>query len=209
MAQETTEKLTLQNSGDHHQTLISIDPNTGKIAGGTIFNFSNNSAVGLTLANDGKTSGTIAHAGDTHSFMATASSDGDFKGEYSDKKTGIDLNISGGIATLTKGKIPQLGISQEGDHHKTILSLSEDGKLSGILESHSTDNNGFRVELQNGRISSGSFVHKGENHETNITLSQDGWKATVAGGSGNSRWAIGVEKGNAEMKVKGNLDIKF
>lgn len=202
-------KITFQESGNHHQSLLNIDPQTGKVFGGTVLNYSNNSSIGFAIDNEGKTSSTIVHSGDTHAFFATASSDGAFAGQYTDKATGIDLSMSGDMVALVKGKIPAMGLVQEGDHHRTILNINEDGKLSGVLESHSTDNNNFKVEIRDGKIASGLFIHTGENHNTNIALNQEGWKATINGGSGNSRWAVGVEKGNADVRVSGNLNLKF
>jgi hypothetical protein len=206
MTQDNTNKITLQNSGDHHQALIAIDQATGKISASTIMNFSDNSAVGLNIDDNGKTTGTIAHAGDTHSFITSIASDGSIEGKYRDTKAGLELEISGGIAKMVKGSSPQLNISQEGDHHQTALCLGENGKLSGFIESRSTDDNSFRVELQDGKLTSGTFTHKGENHETNVTLTQNGWKANLSGGSGTSKWSVGVENGKA---IKGKVDLKF
>lgn len=203
------EKVNLRQQGDHHQVNVSIDPNTGKISGGIVNNFSDNSAAALSIDEQGKAQGTFIHSGDTHAFQINAKSDGSFEGAYIDKKKNLELNVSSDVVSLEKGKIPEAGLSINGNHHKASLQIDENGKISGTLESKATDNQEYALKVENGKIIGGSFTHIGNNHKTEVSLSKDGWQAQVSGGKGSSSWSIGVEKGKAETKVLGGMKIKF
>jgi hypothetical protein len=149
--EEKPKKLTFEHSGDHHQAVISIDPDTKQVIGGVVHNFSENSAVGLSLNKDGKVTGTIVHSGDTHAFRADIRNDGSFEGVYADKQKGVEIALSGSEAELKKGSIPEAGITVDGDHHSTSLRVDKNGKISGAIESKNTKNGAFRLEIQDGK----------------------------------------------------------
>lgn len=209
MNRDKSEKLSLEHTGDHHQAKIIVDPDTKKVFGGIVHNFSNNSAVRLSLNEQGKVTGTILHSGDTHGFRTDVKSDGSFQGIYVDRERGIELTLSGGEATLTKGKIPQAGLKIKGDHHRTLLKFGDNGKISGVIESRVTKDGAFGIQIQDGKITGGSFVHKGKHHKTKISVGQDGWKAGISAGTSKSKWSISVENGKAETTIFGGLKLKF
>lgn len=209
MKQKRREKISLEHSGDHHQAKITLDPNTNKITGGAVYNFSNNSAAALTLDEKGKARGFIVHSGDTHGFRADLKSDGSFQGLYADKKRGVELVLSGDKAMLTKGKIPQVGLTINGDHHKVLLKRDAHGKISGEIKSKLTKQGKFGLAFRDGKIVGGSFTHTGKHHTTQISIVQGGWKAGISSALGKSKWAINVEKGQAGIKAFAGLKMKF
>lgn len=202
-------KVSLEHTGDHHHAKITIDPKTKQVIGGVVHNFSNNSAIALSIDENGKVEGTAIHSGDTHGFQVDVKSNGSFGGTYIDHKRGIELVLSGDKATLTKGKIAQAGLSIEGDHHKAQLKLEDNGKISGILASRISKEGIFKMEIQNGKIVGGAFVHAGAHHKTQISVGQDGWRAGISIGTGKSKWSINIEKGKAQTKIFGGLKMKF
>lgn len=209
MNRNKSEKLSLEHTGDHHQAKIIIDPSTKKVVGGGVYNFSKNSAVGLSVDAEGKMTGTLLHSGDTHGFQTNLKSDGSFEGIYVDRKKGVELTLAGGKATLTKGKIPKAGLAIKGNHHKALLKLGADGKISGIIESRVTKEGAFGIEIQDSKITGGSFIHKGKGHKTKISVSQNDWEAKISAGTDRSKWSIGVKKGKAGTKITGGVKMNF
>ncbi|HAX61402.1 MAG TPA: hypothetical protein DCX95_02425 [Elusimicrobia bacterium] len=206
---DAKKKIDFQHAGDHHQVNMAIDPKTGKITGGIVSNFSNNSAIALSVDEESKVQGTVVHSGDTHAFQANVRSDGSFDGVYFDRKKGIQLEISGDKATLIEGKVPQAGLTIKGEHHNTVLEIDKNGQVSGVLESKATRDGKFKIEMKDGKISGGSFEHVGKNHKTELSMGQDGWKAQISGGSRNSAWSIGIVQGKAETKIGSGFKMKF
>lgn len=204
------QSTSLQHQGDHHAAKISVDPSTGKVAAGAIYNFSENAGAMLQVV-DGKVQGSIAHAGDTHSLNLTAAADGTFDGTYTDTRNGgIEVAFKGGAATLIKGKLPEGGIKFKGDHHAFSLETDAKGKLSGLIESRKVANGIFQIELNNSKVS-GKVVYKGDSHETAFTLGAGGsWGASVSMGKGDKKFTLSFEKGRGgEVKGAAGLKLKF
>jgi len=59
MLKNKPKDIALEHSGDHHQAKVLVNKKTKKVTGGAVYNFANNSAVGLSLDNKGQMSGTI------------------------------------------------------------------------------------------------------------------------------------------------------
>lgn len=209
MIKEEKNKLEIQNFGDHHQAQLLIDADSQSITGGAILNFSDHSAVSLSIDNESKASAKFGHSGDTHSFNAFTSSNGDFEGSFKDSQAGIALKLSSNIAEISEGQIPEMGLEVKGDHHKTVLNVGPEGKITGTLESLNTSSASFKLKIEDGKIESGSFAHKGTHHRTQITINKTEWAAEIITAKDDLNWSIGVEKGDAELKALGKINIKF
>lgn len=208
MKENDDKKYVLAHSGDHHLAKVQYDPKTGAVSAGVINNFSNNSSVMVQLI-DGKTQGTLVHSGDTHDIRLDANSDGTFSGSFKDKNSNLKIEMEGGIAKLTSGQIPVNGLKIEADHHVIDLKMDSNNQLCGSIESKDTQNGDFKISIVGGKIS-GSYTHSGDGHDTNIEILPDGkWKAFLSVGTAGSKWAIGVENGDAGMKVVAGLKFGF
>jgi hypothetical protein len=208
MTEQDKEKLAFEHEGDHHLAKIALDPNTKKVSAGGIYNFSANASALLQII-DGKVEGSLIQSGDTHSLCLNAKNDGSLEGTFTDRRNGgIEISFQAGLARLVKGKLPPGGLSITADHHRVNLQLDAEGKVSGAIESRAVKDGTFRIKLEKGKLS-GAFIHTGSTHETEISLSPEGWKAAVAFGKGNGKFAFSVEKGKVESKVFGGMKLKF
>jgi hypothetical protein len=202
-------KIKVRHSGDHHHASFTVDSQSGKVIGGLLQNFSNNSSVTLSIDENSKINGDIIHSGKTHSFCVNIKSDGAFEGVYFDKSEDIELHISGSKTVLKSGKIPLGGLVLNGEHHKAEINLGTDGKISGVVESRLTKESQFRLEVKNEKVITGLFTHTGKNHQTAISFGQSGWNTEITGGTGDSRWSISAEHGLAQSKISGDIKVKF
>jgi len=199
-----------QHQGDHHAAKIAFDPKTNEVSAGGIYNFSDNAGAMLQI-HDGKVEGTIAHSGDTHHLNLMVQDDGKFEGTYTDCRHGeIEIIFKGGIATLTKGEIPEGGIRVQGDHHSLKLERGSNGKLCGAIESRKVPNGVFQIAIDDGKIS-GKITCKGDSHQTTFILGAGGcWGAEVALGKGNKAFTFSIAKGRGgEVTGSAGLKLKF
>jgi len=200
--------LSLSHSGDHHLAEAKYDPLTGRINAGVIYSFSDNSAASVQIV-DGKTTGTFQHSGDTHKTRIDMSSDGTFTGSFEDTTIGLKIEMRGGGASVTSGKIPVNGINIIADHHIISLKLDSNNRICGSIESKDTQYGDFKINVDQGKIS-GCLTHQGDGHETSIEVFPDGkWSASLSAGTPDSRWSVGVENGNAGMQVVAGLKFGF
>lgn len=207
----TTETSTIKiNSlGDHHQAYLLLNPHKNTVSGGTVFNYSDHSLVGIKISENGEAVGTFSHSGDTHLLQGQLNNNGTFRAKYLDKGAGIELSVSQNGVRILKGKLPEGGIKISGEHHSTLLEIDSDGRLSGSLESKLTDSAAFSIQLGNGKISSGTFTHKGNHHTTSISLGHKDWTAQIASDDEDMQWSFGIEKGVAGVAGAVNFKHQF
>jgi len=209
MDNEPKKSISLTNQGDHHLAKAVYDPSTGQISLGGIYSFSNNAAASVQVQN-GKTSGEFIHSGDTHQLKIDVNDDGTFDGTYVETKDdGIKIEMRGGLASISEGKVPINGLAIASDHHTVNLTVDKNNQLSGYIESKDSDNGTYRINFQNSKIT-GSYAHTGDGHDTSIELSSDGkWKASISAGSGDTQLSFSVENGQSGVTAFAGMKLNF
>lgn len=190
-------KIEVKTQGDHHKAELSIDPKTGQVASGAVFNYSTSAMARLKLGTTG-VEGSFSHSGDDHALTLQLDKDGRFSGSYRDSVgKGLELKIEAGQINLVKGTLPKSGsLTLKGGHHSLELKLDDKGTLSGAIRSKLTKDGSFDLKIEGGKVS-GAVAHTGKNHEMKVELSKDGWKGEVSLKKGSTIIQIGVTGGRS------------
>lgn len=192
--------LQLKDSSRNHELSFDIDAVNKTVTAGAVYNYADNSLVGLEVSK-GRLGGSVVHSGESHSLKLNFNKDGKYYGTYRDDDLGgLELEIEGGVARVSKGVFPPTGmIRLKGADHEIRLDLDGKGRISGRIKSRLSKSALFRLDLAKGSIS-GEITHKGPRHETRMTLSSGGWKGLIT---------IRKGKSSITLDVKGGRDFKL
>jgi hypothetical protein len=194
-------KVAVAHQGAHHMVEMNADVEKKTVAGTVMCNFSDHGKAEIHANKNGRLSGSILHAGNTHALGLSLNKDGTFSGDYKDLRgSGLEFSIRGNVAKIKKGSIPMGGsVKLKGDHHEATLNVDEQGVLSGYVRSKSSQYGTFSLGIDNGNVT-GKYSHKGRHHWTNVELGQNGWKGDVAIKKGNKSLSFKID-GDTELKL--------
>ncbi|UCG42050.1 MAG: hypothetical protein JSU73_09190 [candidate division WOR-3 bacterium] len=158
---------TVQHSGRYHTLVGRIDQH-GKLAL-TIRSKTEFSSLDLKPSSGGRVGGVYTNRADTHVLVLSLKPDGTYAGTFTDRESDVHLTVAGDSLV----RRVRSGAKQETDKYRFRLAVGAGHKAAGAASFIHKDN-GFTLQVKDGRVDRGSIRCKGLHHAIRILLLPSG-----------------------------------
>jgi hypothetical protein len=158
---------TVQHSGRYHTLVGRIDQH-GRLAL-TIRHKTEFASLDLKPGTGGRVGGVYANKADTHALVLHLKPDGTYAGTFTDRESDVHLTVAGDSLV----RRVRSGAKLETDQYRFRLTVGAGHKAAGSASFIHKDN-GFTLQVKDGRVDRGSVRCKGLHHNIQIQLLPSG-----------------------------------